>query len=119
MVKGDEERVEDLFVAFLQREGWSVKRQVDFLDVYAERDGEELRAEVKGLIGSSMNLDVDTMFGQLLRHMAIRESRYAVVVPTEALRGVARVPRWVRDALGIEVFEVKLAAGDVVPRVDL
>ncbi len=119
MVKGDERLVEDAFVAYLEAEGWSVQRQVHFLDVYAKRGNEELLAEVKGLTGASMNLDIDTMFGQLLRRMTSKEATYAVVVPSEALRGVSRVPQWVRDALRIAVYEVHLPDRAVTRRTDI
>ena len=113
MAKGDERLIEDAFVRYLERGGWKVHRQVDFLDVRAERNGEVLCAEVKGRTGQSQNLDLDTVFGQLLRRMTSPEFRYAVVVPDEAVNGVARVPAWVRDALGIEVYSVRLPEGDV------
>lgn len=119
MAKGDERRVEDAFVAYLEREGWTIQRQAAFCDVHATRGNDELFAEVKGHTGNSMNLDLDTMFGQLLRRMASKDARYAVVVPSEAVAGVARVPSWVRDALRIVVYEVRLDDGSVVRRSDV
>jgi hypothetical protein len=51
----------------------------------AERDGDTLYAEAKGRT-SLVGLDIDTLYGQLLRRMPLDESnaRFAVVVPVEA-----------------------------------
>jgi len=119
MARGDEALIEEAFVRYLQSEGWNVRRQVDFLDVRADRGGEVLCAEVKGRTGSNMNLDLDTMFGQLLRRMSSRDCRYAVVIPDEAIPGVSRVPRWVRDALRIEIYAVTLPDGTVARITDI
>ena len=53
-------------------------------------------------------LDVDTAYGQLLRRMPLEvdEARFALVVPEECVRAALRVPRRVRELLGIEVFAV-------------
>ena len=56
------------FCAWLQSEGWSVEREVSFVDVLACHDGVTLYAEAKGRT-TSPGLDVDTMYGQLLRRM--------------------------------------------------
>jgi hypothetical protein len=70
-----------------------VKREVDFVDVYAERGAECLYAEAKGRT-AAIGLDVDTLYGQLLRRMKnpAAEAQYAVVVPTAAVAAARRVP---------------------------
>jgi hypothetical protein len=106
-VRGDEERVVRAFVDWLLGQGWTVDREVEFVDVYAERGPERLYAEAKGRT-AAMGLDVDTMYGQLLRRMKDPGggARYAVVVPTAAVAAALRVPDWVRQRLAIEVYEV-------------
>jgi hypothetical protein len=106
-MRGDEKRVVDAYVAWLKRSNWKVRREVDFADVYAERGEDRLYAEAKGRT-TSPGLDVDTLYGQLLRRMKDPEpgARYAVVVPTAALNAALRVPTWVRDRLSLDVYEV-------------
>ena len=106
-MRGDEERVVAAFVAWLEQHGWTVWRDVDFVDVRADRAGEKLYAEAKGRT-AAIGLDADTMYGQLLRRMKDPDSnaRYAIVVPTMALSAALRVPGWVRDRLHIDVYEV-------------
>jgi len=89
---------------------------VEFVDVYAERGEEKLYAEAKGRT-AAIGLDVDTLYGQLLRRMkdSGTTARYAVVVPTAALSAALRVPGWVRERLHVDVFEVD-DAGMVHPR---
>jgi hypothetical protein len=65
---GDEKRVVDAFVAWLQNEGWTAEKEVNFADVFARRGDERLYAEAKGRT-SEIGLDVDTLYGQLLRRM--------------------------------------------------
>lgn len=108
MPPGDEERVVAAFCAWLEAEGWSVEREVDFCDVVADRDGERLYAEAKGRTAAT-GLDVDTLYGQLLRRMPIAEepqASFAVVVPTAAVRAATRVSPRLRDLLRIAVYEV-------------
>ena len=95
------------FCAWLEREGWTVQREVEWADVVAVRAGSTLVAEAKGRT-SSAGLDVDTAYGQLLRRMTTEDpgTRYAVVVPTEALNAVLRVPHRIRAQLKIDVYEV-------------
>ena len=98
----------DAYCAWLERDGWAVRREVDFVDVLAERAGERLYAEAKGRT-AAMGLDIDTLYGQLLRRMPFDEdptARFAVVVPDEAVRFALRVSKRVRLALGIEVYGV-------------
>jgi hypothetical protein len=107
-VRGDEALVVDAFCAALEADGWRVAREVEFVDVVAHKDGLTLYAEAKGRT-TSPGLDVDTMYGQLLRRMGDEprpQTRYAVVVPDVALPAAKRVPTWVRSRLGIDVYAV-------------
>lgn len=115
-MRGDEKRVVDAFVRFLEGDRWEVAVEQEFCDVVATKSGETLYAEAKGRT-AAIGLDVDTMFGQLLRRMKpVLEpgDSYAVVVPTEAANAVARVPVRVLDALRIRVFLVS-PDGEVTP----
>jgi hypothetical protein len=107
-MRGDESRVVDAFEAWLQGDGWVVEREIDFVDLVATRNGETLYAEAKGHT-ASVGLDVDTMYGQLLRRMRdeTASSQYAVVVPSGAVAAALRVPSWVRDSLRVVVYEVE------------
>lgn len=69
-MRGDEQRVVDTFCAYLSEAGWRVRREVHFCDLVAERGGITLYAEAKGKT-SDAGLDVDTLYGQLLRRMPI------------------------------------------------
>ena len=116
-MRGDELRVVDAFCAWLASEGWTCEREVEFVDVLATRTGERLYVEAKGRT-AAIGLDVDTMYGQILRRMPIGAedgSRFAVVVPTEAVAAALRIPARVRELLRIEVYEVTLE-GDVQRR---
>jgi hypothetical protein len=107
-MRGDEVRVVDAFCAALEADGWRVTREVEFVDVVAHKDGTTIYAEAKGRT-TSPGLDVDTMYGQLLRRMGDESrprARYAVVVPDAALSAAKRVPAWVRSRLGIDVYAV-------------
>jgi hypothetical protein len=107
-VKGDELRVVDAFCAWLGKEGWTTEREVKFLDVLATRGDERLYAEAKG-ITTSPGLDIDTLYGQLLRRMPpdeIGEAIFAVVVPDTALKSAQRVPARVREVLRIRIYGV-------------
>lgn len=96
------------FVAWLEAEGWTVQTEVAWADVVAERDGERLIAEAKGAT-SEPGLDVDTLYGQLLRRMVPDENvRYGVVVPARVEPLALRVPSFVRRALSIEVYSVAM-----------
>jgi hypothetical protein len=105
---GDEQRVVDAFCGHLEQRDWRVSREVDFCDVVAERGGEVIYAEAKGRT-KAIGLDVDTLYGQLLRRMPIGEEtscRFAVVVPSAAVSAATRVPRRVREMLRIDIYEV-------------
>jgi hypothetical protein len=113
-VRGDERRVVDAFCDWLEREGWvGLRREVGFVDVVAERNGQTLYAEAKGRT-AAIGLDVDTMYGQILRRMPLDDDpshRFAVVVPDEALAAALRVPERVRRLLRIEVYAVNESGG--------
>jgi hypothetical protein len=116
VMRGDEERVVAAYVSWLERNGWTVLREVDFADVYAERWPDKLYAEAKGRT-AAIGLDVDTLYGQLLRRMKDPGSaaQYVVVVPTVALKAALRVPDWARERLHVEIVEVD-DFGEVHPR---
>lgn len=107
--KGSEEVVERAFKAWLVAAGWTlIKEAGSWADVIAERGSERLIGEVKGYNQANTGIDVDTMYGQLLRRMVPNAATtWAVVVPTRSLKATLRVPLEVRQALGIRVFEVK------------
>lgn len=107
-MRGDEQRVVDAFAAWLEARGWQVRREVEFCDLVASREGETLYTEAKGRT-TAIGLDVDTLYGQLLRRMPIDEdptARFAVVVPSEGVAAAARVPLRVRELLRIDLYEV-------------
>lgn len=107
-MRGDEQRVVDVFTAWLHGQGWSTQHEVNFVDILAERAGRRMYVEAKGRTAAP-GLDVDTMFGQLLRRMPPDELGsvdFAVVVPDVAIRFVLRVPKRVRDVLRIRAFSV-------------
>jgi hypothetical protein len=105
---GDEQRVVDAFCRHLEDGAWVVSRKIDFCDVVAGRDGEVIYAEAKGRT-AAIGLDVDTLYGQLLRRMPIADgsiSRFAVVVPSAGVAAAMRVPPRVREMLRVDVYEV-------------
>jgi len=88
--------------------GDTVSPEVAFCDIRAERSDRVMYAEAKGRT-TSPGLDVDTLYGQLLRRMPpeeVGQATFAVVLPTSALAAVLRVPARVRRLLGIEVYSV-------------
>ena len=91
--KGSEAPVERAFKAWLVADGWTLVNEAgSWADVIAERGDERLIGEVKGYT-TSTGLDVDTMFGQLLRRMKPgAATTWAVIVPTRSLTAVLRVP---------------------------
>jgi hypothetical protein len=105
---GRESEVVAAFVRWLAREGWRVRTEVDWADVVAERGDERLVAEAKGMTAAP-GLDVDTLYGQLLRRMKSEQTaRYAVVVPENLVDTAARVPASVREQLGIDIYGVSM-----------
>jgi hypothetical protein len=75
-MRGDEARIVDAFAAWLEGAGWKVSREVDFVDLLGERDDQRLYVEAKGRT-AAIGLDVDTMFGQILRRMPSLTMRQA------------------------------------------
>jgi hypothetical protein len=113
-MRGDEERVVRAFCAWLSQHGWIVEREVRFTDVVARRGDERLFVEAKGRT-AAIGLDVDALYGQLLRRMpneAVGEARFAVAVPEEAVAAALRVPNRVRELLRVSVYAV--SADDTV-----
>lgn len=109
-MRGDEKRVVDVFCTWLKNEGWLVEREVDFVDVVARRGDDILRAEAKGRT-TSLGLDTDTLYGQLLRRMPNEDFDlicYGVVVPEEGRAAALRVDPRVRKLLNITIFVVQL-----------
>jgi hypothetical protein len=103
---GTEAEVTGAFVRWLESSGWSVQEQLDWADVVATRSGERLIAEVKGATASP-GLDVDTLYGQLLRRMVPEDDvRYGVVVPLSVAEKATRVPEFVRALLKLDVYGV-------------
>ena len=107
MNSGKESEIVADFVTWLEASGWKVRTEVGWIDVLAERDGIRLIGEAKG-ITSSPGLDIDTMFGQLLRRMTEDDDtiRYAVIVPEKVVHAVLRVPCRILKALRVEVYGV-------------
>ena len=104
-MRGDEARIVDAFCSWLEEQGWSIRREVNFVDVLAEKDGERIYAEAKGRT-TAPGLDIDTLYGQLLRRMPPEEvgaARFAVVVPSSSVHMAERVPARVREALRISI----------------
>jgi hypothetical protein len=105
-MRGDEERIVRAFCQWLEGQGWTIRREVKFIDVVAERGDERLFAEAKRRT-AAIGLDVDTLYGQLLRRMPEEEvgrARFGVVVPVEGMS--AAVSKRVRQLLRIEIFAV-------------
>jgi hypothetical protein len=115
-VRGDEVRVVAAFCDYLRACRWAVTTEVDHCDVRAERDGAVMFAEAKGRT-TARGLDIDTAYGQLLRRMPAEDesaTRYALVVPADALWHAERVGRRVRRLLRIDVYSVD-SGGAVTP----
>lgn len=107
-MRGDEARVVAAFRQWLESDGWATELEVEFVDILATRGDERMYVEAKGRT-SSPGLDIDTLYGQLLRRMPEQEvatAIFAVVVPTSALKAANRVPERVRTLLGIRVYGV-------------
>jgi hypothetical protein len=110
MAHHDEPAVVTAFADWLRAAGWSVRTEINFADVVAERDGERLICEAKGRT-SAPDTDCDTAYGQLLRRMPADDSqasRYGLVIRDEprSVRAALRVPAGVRALLRITVYAV-------------
>jgi hypothetical protein len=106
-MRGDEARVVNAFCTYLQTEGWTVEREVQFVDVKATKGQVTLYAEAKGRT-QAIGLDVDTLYGQLLRRVPDEGegSILGVVVPERAVGAALRVPQWIRECLHIRIWAV-------------
>lgn len=106
-MRGDEARAVAAFADYLQTDGWVVEREVKFVDVLAKKGGVTLYAEAKGRT-EAIGLDVDTLYGQLLRRVPEDGSSpvLGVVVPEKAVTAALRVPQWIRDRLRVHVWAV-------------
>ncbi|MFL6122890.1 hypothetical protein [Actinophytocola sp.] len=98
------------FAAWLIGQGWTVRTEIDYVDVVAERDGQRLVAEAKGHT-TSPGLDIDTAWGQLLRRMPVIDdgtTRYALVVRDESrsVRAATRVPSRICELLRVTLYAV-------------
>lgn len=106
----DEDRVVQAFCRWLEGEGWTVRTEVDFSDVVAERGNQKIIAEAKGRVAARPGAGVDSLYGQLLRRMPAQgpseDLRFAVVVPESAKKAVLRVAPRIRDQLGIDIYLV-------------
>jgi hypothetical protein len=104
---GDEARIEESFAKWLEADGWVVQRQVEFVDLVAERGAERMVDEIRGRT-AAIGLDIDTAFGQLLRRMPEEkdETQYALVIPTEAHAAAHRVSARIRAALRLRIYVV-------------
>jgi hypothetical protein len=67
-MRGDEARVARDFAGWLSSQEWTVRTEVDFVDIMAEKDDHRLYVEVKGA-ATEPGMDVDTAIGQLVRRM--------------------------------------------------
>jgi hypothetical protein len=110
MSRGDERLVVEAFAAWLTGQGWTVRFEVDWWDLLAERDGQRLYVEAKGRTAAP-GLDVDTAFGQVIRRMPADDdpaALFALVVRDEpkSVRAAVRVPIRARRLLRITVFAV-------------
>lgn len=112
-MRGDEARVVDAFCSYLEEHGWRVEREVQFVDVKATKGETTLYAEAKGRT-AAIGLDVDTLYGQLLRRLPeeAEGDLLGVVVPEEAVAAALRVAQWIRDRLRIRIWAVS-ALGEV------
>lgn len=107
-VREDEARIVQAFKRWLEDDGWKVEAELAFVDLVAERGGDRVFVEAKGRT-TAPGLDIDTLYGQLLRRMPEEEigtARFFVVVPQSAVQLALRVPARVRQVLRIEVFGV-------------
>lgn len=111
---GRENEIVGVFCEWLIQQGWAVQTQVAWVDVVAQRGEERLVGEAKG-VTTSPGLDVDTMYGQLLRRMTDEPgTRYAVIVPEKVIPAASRVSESIRRRLNIDMYGVDV--DDVVRR---
>jgi hypothetical protein len=104
----DEDRVVAAFGHWLAAQGWTLVVPADpHTDIEAVRADERLVGEAKGRT-TSPGLDLDTLYGQLLRRMTAQDpgTRYAAIVPSSALWHAERVPAHIRALLAIDLYTV-------------
>ncbi|MFF9094587.1 hypothetical protein ACF1AY_09055 [Streptomyces sp. NPDC014776] len=107
-IRSDEDRVLYAFRDWLLSEGWTPDTPTDrWTDLEAVRGEQRLICEAKGRTRET-GIDVDIAYGQLLRRMTRWEpgTRYALVVPSSAVKAAQRVPVAVRRQLRLDVYEV-------------
>lgn len=109
-MRGDEARVVEAFAGWLSSQGWTVRTEVDVVDIGAEKNGHRLYAEVKAA-STAPGLDVDTAIGQLVRRMpseADQSVSFALVVRDEpgSVEAAVRAPQRVLDLLGMALYAV-------------
>jgi hypothetical protein len=107
-MRGDEQRIVDAFAAWLEARRWRSSRGRLLRPPRHSRQRDPLYVEAKGRT-KAIGLDVDTLYGQLLRRMPIAEdptARFAVVVPSEGAKAARRVPERIRQLLRIDLYEV-------------
>lgn len=98
----NEEQGQAVFAGWLLERGWDVVEGArSHVDLIASRGGERLLVEVKGQT-SEPGLDVDTLYGQILRRMDDHDmTRYAIVVPEPLTWAAERVSSNVRRRLNL------------------
>ncbi|MYR08957.1 hypothetical protein GTV32_23055 [Gordonia sp. SID5947] len=109
-MRGDEARVVEGFVGWLSTQGWTVRTEVDFVDVVAEKEGHTLYAEAKGAT-TAPGLDVNTAIGQLVSRMPTEFDEcasFALVVRDErrSVNAAIRAPQRILDLLRISLYAV-------------
>lgn len=100
--------VQGAVVRWLLERGWDVSEGPrSGADLIAHRGAEHLVVEAKGHTAYP-GVDVDTLFGQILRRIdpAAEMTRYAVAVPETLLHTVQRVDASILDRLDIAVLLV-------------
>ena len=106
----DGARVVEGFVEWLSSQGWTVRTEVNFVDVVAEKDGRTLYAEAKGTT-TAPGLDVNTAIGQLVTRMPTgvdEHASFALVVRDEpgSVKAAVQAPQRVLDLLRISLYAV-------------
>ena len=109
-MRDDEARVVEAFAGWLSSQGWTVRTEVDFVDIVAEKDGHHLYVEANAA-STAPGLDVDTAIGQLVRRMpseADQSVSFALVVRDEPLsvEAAVRAPQRILDLLGMALYAV-------------
>lgn len=102
-----EEQVQAVFAGWLLERGWDViQGDRSHVDLITTRGAERLLVEVKGHT-SEPGLDVDTLYGQILRRMDDHETtRYAIVVPERITWAAERVNSVIRQRLDLDLYAV-------------